>query len=138
MMLTVATIFDIVKIIASFLAEQAQSLCTGDMKLLPAACFVTLHASSHICSTTFALFLTDVTCLKSFNFYVTRHKIKPITLLNIECFSIWWHKSTQASFYPCWHSESDKDRMIFVSTCVIKWKASIVINLFHRHCNVSD
>lgn len=71
-MLAVATIFDIVKIIASFLAEQAQSLRTGDMKLLPAARFVTLHTGSHICSTTSALFLADVTCLKSINFYDTR------------------------------------------------------------------
>jgi len=68
MMLTVATIFDIVEIVASFLAEQAQSLCTCDMKLLPAACLVTLHASSHVCSATSALLLTDVTCLKIIKF----------------------------------------------------------------------
>lgn len=70
MMLAIAAIFNIVEIIASFLTEQALSLCTGYVKLLPAACSVTLHAGSHICSTASILFLTDVTCLKSLNFYV--------------------------------------------------------------------
>ena len=31
--------------------------------------------------------------------------------------SIWWHKPTQVSFHPCWHSESDKDETTIVSTC---------------------
>jgi len=45
--------------------------------------------------------------------------------------SIWWHKSTQVSFCLSYLLNAKKDRTMFVSTCVTKWKApntSIYVN----------
>jgi len=52
--------------------------------------------------------------------------------------SIWWHKSTQVSFYLCYLLNAKKDRIMFVSTCVTKWKALEVEKLYIYYVDFSN
>jgi len=46
--------------------------------------------------------------------------------------SIWWYKSTQVSFCLCYLLSAKQDRTMFVSTCVLKWKAPNVSRPHHK------
>lgn len=54
MMLAISTVLNVVQIIASLLAEQAQTLGAGNMKLLLAIGLVALHAGTDISTIRFA------------------------------------------------------------------------------------
>lgn len=60
-MLAVSAVFNVVQIVAGLLAEQAESLSAGHMKLLPAAGLVALHAGPHVRSAAPSLLLADIT-----------------------------------------------------------------------------
>lgn len=64
MMLTISTIFHVVKIIASLFAQQSKRLGASDVELLSAACFVALHTGSNISATSSSLFLANITRLE--------------------------------------------------------------------------
>lgn len=65
MVLTVATILDIVHIVASFFAQKTHGLSTSDVELLLAACLVALHARANGRFATLALFLANIANLST-------------------------------------------------------------------------
>lgn len=62
-MLTIATILDIVHVVASFFAQKTHGLSTSNVELLLAACLVALHARTNSCSASLALIFANVTSL---------------------------------------------------------------------------
>lgn len=60
-MLTVATIFDIVQIIARLLTQQAQALGASDMELLLTIRFIALHTGAYSGAMWFTQFLAYIT-----------------------------------------------------------------------------